>query len=284
MEAIDLKEAQKHLEEKRLALRIVEPRSSAVNLPQINCEFCGKLREYASCVGITLDILLPCDCPESVADIKAREQLQLQKEMDEQIMRQRNAFRDRVGKVMDTSQVPERFLTRTFETFDLRSVNRSVREAYEIAVTFSLPSKKGLLFISQNCGVGKTHLAAAIANRILASGQSVVFGTMPSLLSRVRDTYSNRDSESEIIGLYQRCDLLVIDDFGKERVTDWVEDRVYEIINTRYERCLPLIMTTNLGISNIEDRYPWSGKAITSRLNEMTRGVLMNGDDYRCRI
>ena len=79
------------------------------------------------------------------------------------------------------------------------------------------------------------------------------------------------------------CSLLVLDDLGKEKPSEWVEETLYEIINARYVRRLPVIITTNVGLKAVETRYPWNGEAIVSRLFEMCAGVKVGGDDWRRR-
>jgi DNA replication protein DnaC len=76
---------------------------------------------------------------------------------------------------------------------------------------------------------------------------------------------------------------LVLDDLGKEKPSEWAEEKLYEIVNARYVRSLPIIITTNVGLKAVEARYPWNGEAIVSRLFEMCRGAQLGGEDYRRR-
>ena len=69
----------------------------------------------------------------------------------------------------------------------------------------------------------------------------------------------------------------------KEKPSEWVEETLYEIINARYVRKLPVVITTNVGLKAVETRYPWNGEAIVSRLFEMCIGAKVEGEDHRRR-
>ena len=86
-------------------------------------------------------------------------------------------------------------------------------------------------------GTGKTHLASAIANRLLSLGIPVIAGTLSTLLDKIKRSWQDvKLNEYEIMKAFFDCDLLIIDDLGKEKVTDWYLERLYSIINHRYER------------------------------------------------
>jgi DNA replication protein DnaC len=178
--------------------------------------------------------------------------------------------------------LPERFRDASFDGFRVCEQNRRALEtAREYAEAVTEP-REGLIFMGEP-GRGKTHLAAAVAVTRIRRGKSVVFGTVPMLLGSVKATYneSATTSEQQVIGFMTACSLLVLDDLGKERPSEWVEEKLYEIIDTRYARKLPIIITTNAGLEQIERRYAWNGPAIVSRLYQMCKGVMVGGPDWR---
>ena len=140
-------------------------------------------------------------------------------------------------------------------------------------------------------GTGKTHLAAAIANHLIAQGKPVICMTMIDLLERIKRTYSaTGGSESDVLKIYKTVPLLVIDDIGKEPPTEWAISTVYNIINGRYEAYLPTIVTTNYDTEALIDRMTpreshdsMTARATIDRLMEMCRGITLTGQSWRSR-
>jgi DNA replication protein DnaC len=136
-------------------------------------------------------------------------------------------------------------------------------------------------------GTGKTHLASAISNKLREDGWSILSWLAPELFSEIKGTYDKDADQTEwqIIRMATECDLLVLDDVGKEHVREtnrsWHHDLYYRIINARYQRG-PLIVTTNLDAADLPHHI---GGASFSRLWEMCGGneriVKMCGPDYR---
>lgn len=144
-----------------------------------------------------------------------------------------------------------------------------------------------LVLWSQGYGTGKTHLASAIANEARRRGWIVESWLMPEFLSKVRASY-DKDSEHDEYSIVRQATgahLLVLDDLGKEHVVTeaWYQEKVYRIVNARYQRG-PLVITTNTDIADLAKRI---GGAAFSRLWEMTahgaRIVDMRGPDWRMR-
>lgn len=197
---------------------------------------------------------------------------------------------EKIEKLLGNSGIKKRFKSRTFEAFKIDKTNE---EAYNnsklYAENFLRFKETGEgIYYSGTFGTGKTHLAVAIALDLIQKGVPVICMTAIDLLAEIRKTYdSNRNvSEYQILKAYKEVDLLVIDDLGKEYCSDWATSMLYDIINDRYESCLPTIITTNYNDEDLVDRlarksnYETAG-AIVSRLHEMTMGISMNGKDRR---
>ncbi len=152
--------------------------------------------------------------------------------------------------------------------------------------------RKGLLFMG-NCGVGKTHLAVATLKELAqAKGVSGRFCDFHQLLRQIRDSYNPVSGTSEMELLEPICDvgLLVLDDLGAEKPSPWVQDTLHFVINQRYLRQLPTLITTNfldphhkvsLASNTEETLVERIGHRLRSRLHEMCHVVPMDGSDFR---
>lgn len=111
----------------------------------------------------------------------------------------------------------------------------------------------GLLMIG-NTGLGKTHLSLAIANSLIQKGWCVVYGSTPEFLRRLdKEQFKNADGDT--MSLLTDCDLLILDDLGAENNTDRYTALLYEIVNARQSRSLPMIVNTNLNMDMLKQRY-----------------------------
>ena len=170
------------------------------------------------------------------------------------------------------------FRDKTFATFD--SALPSLREALEVARRYA-EDPHGWLVLSGGYGVGKTHLAAAIAHERLASGQSVFFSIVPDLLDHLRAAYapSSDMPYDELFDKVREAGLLVLDDLGAENATAWATEKLFQLINYRYNYRMPTVVTTNHRLlSHMDER-------IRSRLSDRSfvRHVAIESTDYRER-
>lgn len=261
----------------------------------VNCNYCGKLLYPKGVIAPIVDKVMAwleherCTCKKAT-DHWARHDNE-KKAREEQLKREEeNARRlQKIERLLGNSGVGKRFKNRTFENFNIDNENKeSFRVAKLYAENFHKFQETGEgLYFSGNNGTGKTHLAVAIALELINRGTPVICMTSIKLLQEIRRTYDkNRNvSEYEILQTYKEVDLLVIDDLGQENITEWSLTMLYDIINDRYERCLPTVVTTNLSDRELIKAWSrasdWTARAIVSRLHEMTMGVTMNGRDRR---
>jgi DNA replication protein DnaC len=152
----------------------------------------------------------------------------------------------------------------------------SLERAYNQAKRFS-QSLKGWLLLQGGYGCGKTHLAAAIANFAVSMGVPTLFITVPDLLDTLRFAYQDQDTTFENrFEDIRTAGLLVLDDFGTQNATAWAQEKLFQILNYRYINHLPLVVTTNLAIEEIEGR-------IRSRLEDPDLVTMLRilAPDYR---
>jgi DNA replication protein DnaC len=136
---------------------------------------------------------------------------------------------------------------------------------------------KGWLLLQGGYGCGKTHLAAGIANFAVEMGVPTLFLTVPDLLDTLRFSYDSEDTTfEERFDEIRNASLLVLDDFGTQNATGWAQEKLFQIVNYRYINKLPLVVTTNLAMDEIEAR-------IRSRLAdpELVTTCRIAAPDYR---
>ncbi|MYC08276.1 MAG: AAA family ATPase [Chloroflexi bacterium] len=173
----------------------------------------------------------------------------------------------------------------TFETFDVRGNNprageqASLQNAALAAVRYA-DNPQGWLTLFGPTGVGKTHLAVAIANTQLELGNTVFFAFVPELLDYFRYTFDprNRVSMESILEDVKNAPLLILDDLGQEHNSPWAEEKLYQIFVHRHNHRLPTVITGMLDFT--EQTGP-----IASRIRDATLGRLVRIDapDYRIR-
>jgi DNA replication protein DnaC len=171
----------------------------------------------------------------------------------------------------------------TFDTFiperhDLRPEKReNLQLAFEVARAYA-QNPSGWLLLKGGYGCGKTHLAAAIANRSVERGRPVLFVTVPDLLDHLRAAFSpvSPAGYDERFEEVRSAPLLILDDLGTESPTSWAQEKLFQILNYRYAARLATVITTNHDLEEIPLR-------IRSRLvdPDLTRIVTIVARDYR---
>ncbi len=154
---------------------------------------------------------------------------------------------------------------------------RNLKMAYDLSLAFA-QEPKGWLILKGGYGCGKTHLSAAIANHRLSLGHAVLFINTPDLLDHLRAAYSpaaetGYDARFEQV---RNAPLLVLDDFGAHSNTEWAQEKLYQILNHRYNARLPTVVTTNEELESIDIR-------IRSRLVDPSISYIMHiaAPDFR---
>lgn len=188
---------------------------------------------------------------------------------DEEIQRSRGQ------RLLQMSNL-EPFRDKTFENFDrsVPGVQRAFARSFEFA-----RQPRGWLVLMGGYGCGKTHLAAAIANEVIRINYEVLFTVVPDLLDHLRSTFGpnsevNYDERFEQV---RQAKLLILDDLGTENATAWAREKLYQIINHRYNYSLPTVITTNREPREIDPR-------ILSRMEDAVlcpERIIIEAGDYR---
>ena len=176
-----------------------------------------------------------------------------------------------ITKQLEASGIGQLIASQSFENFSLEMYPSEVREQMECLLTDlkkyaqGFESEKPNLLFVGGTGLGKTHLSTALAKAIIEKGYYVIYETATNIFSdfendRFRDRYMG---EEPICTKYMECDLLIIDDLGTEVVTNFTVSCLYNLINTRLNKNLPIILSTNLKSEEIRRLY---NDRITSRL------------------
>lgn len=138
---------------------------------------------------------------------------------------------------------------------------------------------KGLLLYG-SVGTGKTYYAACIANKLIDDGYSVVMTNFARLTNTIQGKF---DGKQEFIDSLNRYSLLIIDDLGAERKSEFMQEMVFNIIDSRYRSGLPFIITTNLTAEEIKKNQDIGYSRIYDRILERCFPVAVTGDSRRRR-
>ena len=135
------------------------------------------------------------------------------------------------------------------------------------------------LFMYGKTGLGKTHLSLAIANEVINRGYDVYYGSIQTIMDKLEAEHFGRlPREDSIKEDILTCDLLIIDDLGAEFATQFTNAELYNILNSRMLSSLPTIISTNLDMKDIADKY---SQRVASRIMGTMTGLYFCGKDIR---
>ena len=255
------------------------------------CKFCGKLlgiKDYMvlyenNFIENIATAYSRCNCEEANKIWKQYDEIIEKEKLKEFNLKQ-------IDKLFKNNNLGKRQLNSTFKNYKITDKNK---KAYENAKKYTNKLINGEtnmgLFITGAYGVGKTYLASCIANETIKNNITVIFGTLIQLLDFIKDTYKDYNtSDKEYLDLYSSIDLLIIDDLGKEKPTEWVLEKLFLIVNNRYNNYLPIVITTNYNRNQLRERLCINKNysivdSIISRIYEMCCGSEIKDEDHRAK-
>ncbi len=260
------------------------PSSKGPDPESVICERCGQRvdGEWQSVPHMSLRIWQWHFCACMQAALAYQAARRERGELPEQRRRRRERFEQ--GQAAWWTVFPQwlrstRAQRQTFATFEPRP-GAAATLAKVTAWTHTWPSHGFLL--TGPVGTGKSHLVRAVVHAALAAERHVLYTSTPYLLERLRpDARPDGPSMETVLDLHYRADVVVWDDLGTEKPTEWVLDRLYLLVDTCYEAERPMLVTSNYGLNDLKDRV---GDRIVSRLLEMGPVWAVGGDDARVQI
>jgi DNA replication protein DnaC len=203
--------------------------------------------------------VIPCRCVQKELDKERQVRLQRYSGLDQKLLR--NMTFDNFKKRVNLS--PEQ--------------QGNLEQAYQLALDFAKLPEGWLVFMGVT-GCGKTHLAAAIANYRLKEGKPVKFEVVPDLLDHLRLTFNPESTVTydQLFEEVKNAPLLILDDLGEQSTTSWAQEKLYQVINYRYNAQLLTVITTRCSLDEIDS-------PISSRLADPRISTLFNikAPDYR---
>lgn len=236
----------------------------------IKCQFCGKeymknpykyMDSLPEIFKKNLEYIPACNCLE---ENKTKELEELEKK------RMQECMKNKMKKCKDISVMDEKFARSRFENADMKSDYMQLSKRY--AESFMSKDKKEGMLLYGGVGTGKTFASACIANYLIERGKTVLVINLGLYFNKLATEWG--EAEKVVLEQAEKCDLMIIDDFGSEKGLDknqtgWRAEKIYNLIDGRYRSEKPLIISTNLNFSTDERKCELSEKFSTQGQNRI---------------
>jgi len=215
------------------------------------CEVCGKPLNKKVVINlyvktIEMMVLIPCQC-------------EIDKEEKKKVKEENQRKQERLLHVQKNSLMDKKLKEQTFKNWNHEIGSQKLFDfAKKYVENFNQATKEGLgFYLYGPTGCGKTFSVSCIANELKEKFVPFICISSIKLLGRIKDTFNSKssDSQSSVINNLDNAKLLIIDDLGAEVVSDWSKSIIYEIVDTRIRKQLPLIITSNLEPEELKEIY-----------------------------
>ena len=207
-----------------------------------------------------------CDCSEKAIDKEIWDKWEADKKKAQSM---------RIKRLRDISIVGDDFYKATFSNAkSSKNIEKSKRYANRFIEDGT--SEIGLFLLGE-VGRGKTYAASCIANHLMANKKTVLAINIAAYLNRIRE---HGFDENKLLSEVSKVDLLIVDDFGVEKITDWVREKLFNLIDARYRAKKALIVTSNLSFDLLEKRLQDRGR-VADRLRGMCLEMKFGGESMR---
>lgn len=275
-----------------------------LNPPYAECPYCHAELTTDPVLDNNGEFLAWTPVPNPCKNPKCRE---LEDKRRDKLRKERDAFARRQAMIADDMCMDDLiggngfsagdYGTMRFECFDSEAIDqqRALRVCTKYVDEFSAHLGRNGgdgagLYLHGSYGRGKTHLVMAIGTALREQMYGgIVYRSGSWLFSDIKATYSNQNtSERDVISVFSSCNLLILDDLEKSTPNEWAMARLYDILDTRYRKKQPVIMASNLSLSQMTE-FMASGMgddrgragAILDRLTERMRTIMVMGESYR---
>ncbi len=241
------------------------------------CNVCGEKRYIINPLNNRLCYCL-CSCQKEALNKKEEDLKKRQQDV-------------KIEQLKLTSLLGKRYKNVTFENTEVDEENLGIYsrvKRYAEKYDEMLKNGYGFYVYGKN-GVGKTHLLACLCNYLTERFQTCAFTNFLNIAEEIRQSYSDDHFESDVITKYSKVSFLFIDDFGKESYKKlksdtnnlWLEEKIFEILNNRYNNMLPTIFSSNYSLKEMVQAFGFD-KAIIDRIFELSTQIFeMKGRNRR---
>ena len=241
--------------------------------------YCKKCNTPRMCMGFNRMVRCICECQAQARD----RELELSRQKEKQRI---------VDKIKRTSLLGDKYKNVTFANTD--KTNNEFIKIFNRCEKYCEVAREVLdrgigIYLFGNKGTGKSHLTACMANELMDNYYSVLYTNFSEISKYIRGTFGRTNAtEYDFLESLTSIDFLFIDDFGTELVTKnnedlWLQEKVFEVINKRYNNNKPIIFTSNYSLRQLIEERGLADKTI-DRINEMCEVMKLEGTSYRRKV